>query len=156
MGRVVLPLWNLFQCPKYPKSQFHSGGDNGVECFPEMCFHVPKTKNPNFTRGEGNVSFSKKFYKSKKSKITILFLKFVPKAKKNPNFVFGVCVGGKRRRMGTGCLCLSKGPFTLRESESVSQKVQRTIRKDDSVSGKHQGKCSLSLSLLSSVNGAKV
>ena len=44
-----------------------------------------------------------------------------------------------------------KVPFTLSDSESESEKDQRTIRKDKGVSGKHQRKFSLSLSL--SVNG---
>ena len=50
-------------------------------------------------------------------------------------------------------LALAEGPFTLSESENDSKKDQRTIRKDQSISGKHQRKFLLSLSLSLSVNG---
>ena len=50
----------------------------------------------------------------------------------------------------------AKGPFTLYVSKSEIEKYQRTIRKDQSVGGKHQRKLLLSLSLSLGVNGPLV
>ena len=45
-----------------------------------------------------------------------------------------------------------KGLFTPRESDSESKKGQRTIRKDQNLSDKHQKKISLSFSISLPVN----